>query len=182
MSEVSMALEPKSDQINADDLIGGPQTFTIEKVTKGSSEQKVNIHLVERPGRAYRPSLTMRRMIVIAWGEKTSTYAGRRLTLYRDGSVKFGGDQVGGIKISHMSHIEKRLTPLLTATRGKKAPHTVDPLPTDAPVAGVEPTPDDVAGCTDHEALKVMWRESGPTMRGVIEARVADLHDAAGQA
>jgi pyruvate carboxylase len=37
---------------------------------------------------------------------------------------------VGGIRISHLSHIEKPITVALTVTRGKKAPFVVQPLTT----------------------------------------------------
>lgn len=36
--------------------------------------------------------------------------------------------EVGGIRISHMSHIDKPVTIALTATRGNKKPVTVQPL------------------------------------------------------
>jgi len=36
--------------------------------------------------------------------------------------------EVGGIRISHMSHIDKPVTIALTATRGNKKPTTVQPL------------------------------------------------------
>jgi len=54
------------------------------------------------------------------------------MTLFGDPTVKFGGQVVGGIKISHLSHIDKRLTLSLTASKGKRAPFTVEPL-ADAP-------------------------------------------------
>ena len=58
--DISDTIIPRSDQINAEDLLAGPQTFTIEKVTKGSSEQPINIHLAELPGRPWRTSKSMR--------------------------------------------------------------------------------------------------------------------------
>lgn len=130
--DLTESIAPKSDQLNAEDLLTGPRTFTIDKVSAGSSEQPVNIHLVEFPGRPYRPSKTQRRIMVAAWGKETNVYPGRRLTLYRDPEVKFGGAKVGGIKISHLSHLDKRLTVALTETRGKRAQYTIEPLP-DAP-------------------------------------------------
>lgn len=126
--DLTDSIAPKSDQLNAEDLLTGPRTFTVEKVSAGSAEQPVNIHLAELPGRPYRPSKTMRRVMVSAWGKETNVYAGRRLTLYRDPEVTFGKDKVGGIKISHLSHLDKRLALMLTATRGKRALHTVEPL------------------------------------------------------
>lgn len=50
------------------------------------------------------------------------------MTLYHDPSVRFGGSEVGGIRISHMSDIEGPIRVNLTATKGKKALHTVEPL------------------------------------------------------
>lgn len=138
--DLSTTIQAKSDQLNADDLIGGPVTVTIREVTEGTSEQPANIHLVEYPGRAYRPSLSMRRVLVTVWGGDTTVYAGRRLTLYRNPNTKFGRDVVGGIEISHMSHIEQRTNVSLTVTRGKKKPFPVDPL-VEAQAAPAPPSP-----------------------------------------
>lgn len=127
--DLSQTIVPKSDQVNADDLIAGPVTVTVQEVVAGSAEQPVDVRLVEYPGRAYRPSKSMRRVLVSAWGAEASAYAGRRLTLYRNPDITFGRDKVGGIEISHMSHLDKPLTVALTATRGKRKNFTVQPLP-----------------------------------------------------
>jgi hypothetical protein len=126
--DLSETIVPKSDQLNAEDLLTGPRTFTVEKVTKGSAEQPVDIHLVEFPRRPFRPSKTVRRILVAAWGPDANTYVGRRMTLYRDPAVKFGGMDVGGIRVSHLSHIDKPLSVALTVTRGKRQAYTVQPL------------------------------------------------------
>jgi hypothetical protein len=135
--DITETLTPKSDQLNAEDLLTGSRTVTVEKVTKGSVEQPVDIHLVEFPGRPFRPSKTSRRLLVAAWGAEASAYTGHRMTLYRDPEIKFGAEKVGGIRISHLSHIDKPLTISLTETRGKRKPHRIEPLP-DAPAT----TPD----------------------------------------
>jgi len=119
---------PKSDQQNFDDYANGPKIVTISEVTKGSTEQPVDIHLVEFPGRPYKPSKSMRRVLIAGWGAQSSVYAGRQMKLVGDPTVKFGGQTVGGIKIAALSHIEKRLSVNLTVTKGKRAPHTVDVL------------------------------------------------------
>lgn len=129
---MTQSIEPKSDQINADDLLAGSRTLTIEKVTGGTTEQPVNIHLTESPGKPYRPSKSMRRVLVAAWGAQSDAYIGQKLTLYRDPSIKFGGIEVGGIVISHMTGIDKPLKVSLTVTKGKKSLTTIQPLP-DAP-------------------------------------------------
>lgn len=178
--DLTESIAPLSDQVNADDMIGGPATVTIESVVAGSAEQPVDIRLVEFPGRAYRPSKSMRRVLVAAWGAESSAYPGRRLTIYRDPEVTFGRDKVGGLKISHLSHIDKRLSIALTVTRGKRAMHTVEPLPDAAPSSPApEPPAETVAECTDLDALKAMWHASGAERRAQIEVRVAELRAAA---
>lgn len=136
--DLTETIVPKSDQLNAEDLLLGPRTFTVAEVKKGSAEQPVDIHLVEFPGRPFRPSKTVRRILVNAWGPEASAYVGRRMTLYRDPAVKFGGMDVGGIRVSHLSHIDRPLSVALTVSRGKRQPYTVQPLPkTDAEAEGI---------------------------------------------
>jgi hypothetical protein len=138
--DLTESIAPKSDQVNADDLMAGPVTVTIKEVSAGTPEQPVDVHLVEFPGRAYRPSKSMRRVMVSAWGKEASAYTGRRLTLVRNPEITFGRDKVGGIEISEMSHLDKPLTVALTATRGKRKNFTVKPLATPpAPVAATIP-------------------------------------------
>lgn len=137
MLDLTESIAPKSDQMNADDLMSGPRTFTIAEVRKSASlEQPVDVYLAEFPeGRPFKPSKSMRRVMVAAWGVDASTYTGRRMTLYRDPAVRFGGQDVGGIRISHLSHITKPMTLALTVTRGKRAPYVVQPLPDTAPTS-----------------------------------------------
>jgi hypothetical protein len=123
------SIVPRSDQTNAEDLLAGPITVTIEKVVAGTAEQPVEVHTVEMPGRPYKPSKSMRRVLVVAWGAEASAYIGRRLTLVRNPEITFGRDKVGGIEISHLSDIDKPITIALTVTRGKRRNFSVAPLP-----------------------------------------------------
>lgn len=126
--DITETLAPRSDQINADEFITGPRTFTVEKVTAGTPEQPVEIHLAGLPGRPFKPSKTVRRLLVAAWGPEASVWTGRRMTLYRDAAVRFGGAEVGGIRVSHLSDIDKRIQVALTVTRGKRQPFIIEPL------------------------------------------------------
>lgn len=126
--DMTSSIQPDSTQINADDLVGASMTITVSSVTQGTREQPVNIHTVEYPDRAYRPSKTMRKLIVAGWGRNPSDYAGRRITLYRNPDITFGREKVGGIEISHMSHIEKTMVETLRVARGKVRRFTVEVL------------------------------------------------------
>ena len=119
----------KSDQLNADDIIGTGITITVTAVKRGdSAEQPVVIHYQGDNGRPYKPCKTMRRVLIAGWGENGSAWVGRSMTLYNEPSVKFGGVAVGGIRISHMTDIGNglRLTP--NASKGKKQEVIIQPL------------------------------------------------------
>jgi hypothetical protein len=94
-------------------------------------------------------------------------YTGRRMTLYRDAEVTFGNDKPGGIRISHLSHIDKQLTVWLKVKRGKSKPYKFDPLPD-------EPKPTALTQITDDEAL-----DFG---REIAESTTLDELNAVGQA
>lgn len=134
----------KSDQQNYDEYLAGSKVVTIAGVRKGSAEQPVDIDLVEFPGKTYRPSKSMRRVLVFAWGADTSVYPGRRIEIYGDPDVKFAGQKVGGLKIKRLSNIDKAFVINLTETRGKKEPHRVEPLPDEPPPTPKQPTPADI--------------------------------------
>lgn len=126
--DITQTTEPKSDQQNFDDYIAGPRTVTVSEVKKGSAEQPVEIHLVEYPGRPFKPSKSMRRVLLACWGPEAADYKGRTMALYGDPTVRFGGQEVGGIRIAALSDIDEPKTISLTVTRGKRAPFTVEPL------------------------------------------------------
>lgn len=119
-------IAPKSDRVNADDFLAGPETVMITAVKRGDADTPVAVHIEGR--KPYYPCKSMRRVLISAWGDNGSDWVGKSMTLYTDPAVKFGGVAVGGIRISHLSHIESDLALALTATRGKRAPFTVRKL------------------------------------------------------
>lgn len=129
MIDIRPTLQAKSDQLNADDLIGGPMTITITDVRLlDAADQPVAVHWEGGDGRPFKPCKSMRRVMAKVWGEDGKAFIGQRMTLYRDDKVRFGSDAVGGIRISHMSGIDGETTMALMVTRGKRAPYTVRPL------------------------------------------------------
>jgi hypothetical protein len=169
--DIAKTVEPKSDQQNFDDYQSGPKTVTVSEVRKGSAEQPIEVHLVEYPGRPFKPSKSMRRVLLAAWGGEAVEWVGRKITLYGDPDVKFGGQAVGGIRISHMSHLERPVTINLTVTRGKRAPFTVQPLP-------VGPTVDDAAGwlqsATSLDELAAAWQAVQKAGHGAVLVELKD--------
>jgi hypothetical protein len=126
VSDLRATIVPKSDQLNSEQLLAGPMTITVSEVrTSTSDEQPVVIHYEGENGRPYKPCKTMRKVLILAWGEDGRKWAGRSMTLFNEPSVRFGGQEVGGIRISHLTDIPKDIQVNLTATRGKKAAHVI---------------------------------------------------------
>lgn len=139
MVDLSKTITAKSDQLNADDLLGGPITITIEDVKRGTTDQPIAVFYQGCNGKPWYPCKSMRRVLVAVWGNDGKTYAGKSCTLYRDPDVKFGGIKVGGIRISHMSHIDENVALALQVTKGSKRLYTVKPLVMNQPQTPPQP-------------------------------------------
>jgi hypothetical protein len=123
------ATSNKTDQLNADDFVSGPQIITIERVEVHMDDtHKLWIFHNDQQGRSYKPCLTVRKLLQVGWGTDTAEWGGRQLELFRDKTVVFGKSAVGGIRLSRMSHIDKDVHEQLNLTRGKRGSFTVKPL------------------------------------------------------
>lgn len=199
--DMRTVIAPKSDQLNADDFVAGPRTVRITGVEIKGGEQPVSVHFEGDNGKPWKPCKTTARLMVAAWGPDASQYKGRSLTLYRDPTVKWAAMEVGGIRISHMSHIDTDMVYAATVTKGKRAPIRIKPLKAEAvPLKVGAPTEstDDafnmdefenivnlaVANMDDADTLTTWWNEQKPLRlqardadkqrAGVIATRVAD--------
>lgn len=172
--DISDTLAPNSDQLDAVDLLGGPQTFTITDVSRNNGDQPINIALAEFP-RPWRPGKSMRRVLAACWGTDASKYVGRRVTLYCDPNITFGKDKVGGTRVKALSHIDGRKSVPLLVARGKSAVYTVEPLkdaPAPKPTSPV--TPETVAASTDINQLRE-WQQQIPAAHDAIEQRIKQI-------
>jgi hypothetical protein len=133
---------PKSDQLNADDLIGAPRTIKITAcVVRIDQAQPVAISFEGDNGKPYKPCKGMRRILVQLWGPDSKNYVGRSLTLCRDDEVVYAGVKVGGIRISHMSDIKDDVIVALTISKAKRVPLKISMLAAQAKKPTAEPHP-----------------------------------------
>ena len=123
VSSLKDTIAPKSDRVNADDFLAGPEQVKITAVKRGDADTPVAIHLEGR--KPYYPCKSMRRVLITCWGDDGREWVSREMILFNDPEVVFGGVKVGGIRISHLSHLDSDMTISLTKTRGKKAPFVV---------------------------------------------------------
>lgn len=163
--------QAKSDQINAADLLGGPLTCTITDIQMtGSADQPISIFVDAHP-QPWKPSKTSRRVLAACWADSDpSEWIGRSMVLYNDPSVKWAGKAEGGIRCSHLSHIDGEKTIMVNETRGKKAAQKVLPYQaSEAPKVAPAYWPDEafekqVARATDSII------NDGKTADGIIAA------------
>lgn len=157
MTDLSTTIAPKSDQLNADDLIPGPRTITVTRVNGNKDpDQPISVYFEGDNGKPYKPGKSMRRVLVYLWGKNGEDYVGRSMTLYRDPEVTFGKDKVGGIRISHMSHIDGEQTMPLTVTRGQRKPYVVQPLRQRE--ATIDDARDWIRDARDSAELERVWK------------------------
>lgn len=149
---------PKSDQLNADQLLGGPMNIRVTGVKRGSDDQPIIISYENDGGRPYKPCKSMRKVLIFAWGEDGSQWVGRMMTLYNKQDVKWGGVEVGGIRISHLSHVTADIKLSLAATRGKKEPIIIKRIDSNDPVVAAKAKLE-AAARSGMDALKAAWGE-----------------------
>jgi hypothetical protein len=162
--DIRAAIAPKTDQLNADDLLTGPIVERIVRVTtKKAKEQTVSVHLEGRL--PWKPSKGMLRILVEAWGLDSSKWIGQHVKLFREPTVEYGSSEIGGIQIAAMTNIKGRTRFILTKKRGVKVPFFVDELK--APSATPAP---------DVMALDVFVKWCGwATANGWTKAQVTEL-------
>lgn len=132
----------KSDQMNAVDLVGGPAVFRITDIyATGSADQPMAIR-VDGHAQPWKPSKTFRRVLLLLWpNTEPSDWVGRDVVLWCDPEIKWAGEKVGGIAISHASHIDERKVYKLAESSNKRKTITIDPYRPQAQAAPVETGP-----------------------------------------
>lgn len=173
MSLLRQAVAPKSDQLNADDLVGTSKTITVTGVRVVMGDQPVTINYEGDGGKPYKPAKTMTRVLMFAWGDDETQWVGKSMTLYCDPEVTFGRDKVGGIRISHLSHIRGDMEVSITKTRGRRVPYKVRKLAGNggaSPVQQWAQTLRDASLTGDMQKLVEAWGKVPKNLQAQLEA------------
>ncbi len=178
---MKITVKKNTDQLNYEDFLGGAiRDVTIADVKVGAKEAQYDI-AIEGDDRYWRPPATVLKLLQLAYGNEAANWIGKTARLYGDPTVKMKGRMVGGIRVSHLSHLAAPLRADLTITRGQTGEFTIDPLPdAPAPAPVPEPSAEDVATCTDQDQLRDWYRISTPARQEQILARKADLDNEPG--
>jgi hypothetical protein len=181
MTTLSEALAPKSDQLNADDLIPGPRVLKITgaRISSEDRQKRMSLSYEGDNGKPFKPCKTMGRAMVMVWAITDEGYeqqlVGKSIRVYRDPEVRFGDQgQVGGIRISHMSHIDKPASVKLTVSQGKKSVFTFHPLVTEAAPAAAE---DEALKWTNAFIGKVKKTEDEEALLALTSSRAKQIED-----
>jgi len=129
MTDVGFALEAKSDQLNAVDIVGTEPVIRVRNVDVRKSDQPVSIYFDGDNGRPWKPSKGMLRILAGAWGRDSSEWVGKHVRLYFEPSVKYAGEEVGGIRVKALSDIPKDgMKFVITINSKKREPYHVEYL------------------------------------------------------
>ena len=190
MSDLSKTILAKSDQMNADDL-AVPITIKVTGVRVTDGDQPTSINFEGDNGKPYKPCKSMRRVLVRAWGANSQDYIGRYIALYNEPTVKWGGQEVGGIRISGVSHIDRDFAMPLTITRGQKKPFAVKKLVVETQQQQ-GPTEDEIEEAIDAarteakfgtEAFTKWWNsDEGKARRDLVHHIMTELKETAAKA
>ena len=125
-TDVGFALEAKSDQLNAVDIIGAEPIIKIRRVDVKKGEQPVSVYFDGDNNKPWKPSKGMLRILSGAWGRESVNWVGKYAQIYFEPSVKFAGQEIGGIRIRSLSDIDENgLQFALTINRAKREPYHV---------------------------------------------------------
>lgn len=135
MPNVSHAIIAKSDQLNFDDIRSGEKIIKITTVNVNTGDQPVSIHYENDLNKPYKPCKGMLRLICEAWGEESENWHGKSMKLYGDSTVRWAGQEIGGIRIRALSDIDsKGLSSYVAVTRGKRRKVTIEFLKAAPPI------------------------------------------------
>jgi hypothetical protein len=160
--DISKHVAPKSDQLNADDLVGGPMLAVVTSVKEsGDQKQPIWIYLDGYPGRPWKPCLTQRRVLLQLWGKYAEKYVGRTVEFFRDPNVVYGGEKVGGIRVQALSDITKDEWVVVSESQKKRTQYLVKRL--DVKTAPVVPTDPPKERGNIESALSTIEKWTGDT-------------------
>jgi hypothetical protein len=124
-------------------------------VSKGDREQPIIVGIAGH--RPYKPCKSVRRILIAVFGDNPKNWIGQKMTLFCDPEVTWAGVKVGGIRVSHLSGINKPKTLLLTQTRGKKAEVLILPIGlSDEEKESIEEIKTEIAAVDTLEKLKAV--------------------------
>ena len=157
MIDMSDTVEPKSDQLNADDLIAGPRVITIREIKKQSGDQPISIFFEGDNGKPFKPCKLMRRILIKAWGLNANLYVGRSMEIYNEPDVYFGSIKTGGVRIKAISHIDKPFKVLLTISKGKRKVFNFAKLEAPAPDTSLDGAITAIGNAQSMDEIKQIW-------------------------
>ncbi len=134
MADISIAMQAKSDQLNAADIMGCEPVLVIRDVQVRQGDQPVWVYYHGDNNRPWKPSKGMIRILAAGWGTNSDNWIGKGVQVFMEPSVRYAGKEVGGIRVRAMTDIPQRgLNATITISRTKREPYKVQFLSMDRP-------------------------------------------------
>lgn len=126
MTDITFALEAKSDQLNAVDIMGYEPIIRVRDVKVTQGDQPVRVYFDGDNNRPWIPSKGMLRLLAGAWGRNSKDWIGKHAKIFFEPSVRYAGKEVGGIRIRSLSDIPQQgLSFVLTINRQQRVQYQV---------------------------------------------------------
>lgn len=163
MPDVSLAMQAKSDQLNALDIQGMELILKIRDVKVTNGEQPVWVYYDGDHNRPWKPSKGMVRVLASAWGNQTENWVGKSAKVFCDETVKYAGKEVGGIRVNALSDIPKNgINCFVTLNRTQRVKQHIEYLDTSRPAY-----PDDKFNAGFNKMVELMQNGS-KTLQQII--------------
>lgn len=133
-TDVTFAMEAKSNQLNAADIMGQERIIRIRDVNVLKGDQPVSVYFDGDNNRPWKPSKGMIRILAAAWGTESKDWIGKSAQIYCDVSVIYAGKEVGGVRIRALSDIAvSGLRATIAISKQKREPYLVQFLDVSRP-------------------------------------------------
>lgn len=108
--DISDTLLASSNQMNAADIMGVEPVVQVRNVSKASDPKQPIVMEITGGYKPFLPCKTVRRILAEAWGPDAGKWVGRWMQLYREPTVVYAGEEVGGLRLRALSDIPGGMT------------------------------------------------------------------------
>jgi hypothetical protein len=126
--DITDTLAANSNQMNAADIMGVEPIVRIENVSRNNDPKQPLVVYITGGFKPFLPCKTVRRILAQAWGADAGTWIGKWMKLYREPTVVYANEEVGGIRVKALSDFPGGTVSVKERKTGKPAVYRIEKL------------------------------------------------------